>query len=63
MLQKVGTSVSGQVLNEVDVTDQMNSYITGDREALFQAIERNIFETESIDYMGSEDDPDLNPNT
>ena len=63
MLQKAGTSVSGQVLNEVDITDQMNSYINGDREALFQAIERNIFETESIDYMGSENDPDLNPNT
>ncbi len=63
MLQKTGTSVSGQILNEVDVTDQMNSYITGDREALFQVIERNIFDVESIDYEGSADDPDLNPNT
>ena len=63
MLQKQGTSVSGQVLNEVDVTDQMNSYITGDREALFQIIERKIYDVESIDYEGSEDDPDLNPNT
>jgi hypothetical protein len=63
MLQKTGTSVSGQILNEVDVTDQMNSYITGDREALFQVIERNIFDVESVDYEGSADDPDLNPNT
>ena len=51
LFQKVGSSISGQILNEVDVTDQMNGYITGDKEALFQAIERNIFETESVDYQ------------
>ena len=50
-MQKVGSSISGQILNEVDVTDQMNGYITGNKEALFQAIERNIFETESVDYQ------------
>ena len=50
-LQKEGSSISGQILNDVDVTDQMNGYITGNKEALFQAIERNIFETESVDYQ------------
>lgn len=63
-LQEKSQSVTGQILNEVDITDQMKSYVQGNKEPLLQAIERNIFKVKSIDYQEmSEDDVSLNPNT
>jgi hypothetical protein len=63
-LQEKSPSVTGQVLNEVDITDQMKSYIQGNKEPLLQAIERNIFKVQSVDYpqMSQEKLESINPN-
>jgi len=63
-LQEKSQSVTGQVLNEVDITDQMKSYIQGNKEPFLQVIERNIFKVQSIDYpqMSQEKLESINPN-
>ena len=63
-LQEKSQSVTGQILNEVDITDQMKSYIQGNKEPLLQTIERNIFKIQSIDYpqMSQEKLESINPN-